>query len=123
MTVLSDLPILQTPYPTVAPLYDISGLMGAGVRRRAPGSVWAQITGNLVTVAVRAYTDAAEWPAVTLMEGLPAELSSAVNDQDLANQGLFLTPDGRIFLPGGAGWRLSDVSEVTAKWIAPRRQT
>lgn len=115
------LPILESPYPNADPLYDISGLLGPGVRRRAPGSCWARIDRNTVTIAIRAYTDTAVSPATDLAIGLPPELSSAVNTQDGALQGLFLTSDGRIFLPGSAGWKLSDRAEVTCMIVAPRR--
>jgi len=116
-----DLPILPAPYPDADPLYDISGLLGPGVRRRNPGSCWARIDRNTVTIGIRAYTDTAEAPATTLVTGLPAELSASSNTQDIALQGLFLTSDGRVFLPGNAGWILSDRAEVSCMFTAPRR--
>lgn len=116
-----NLPILESPYPEADPLYDISGLLGPGVRRRNPGSCWARIDRNTVTIGIRAYTDTAEFPATNLVVGLPVELSASSNTQDIALQSLFLTTDGRIFLPGNAGWVLSDRAEVSCMFTAPRR--
>lgn len=116
-----NLPILESPYPDANPLYDISGFLGSGVRRWGSRSCWAQISHNLVTISIRALTDTSEFPATNLIVGLPPELSAVGNIQDTALQGLFLTPDGRIFLPGSAGWKLSDRAEVSCMFTAPRR--
>ncbi|WP_300345508.1 hypothetical protein [Nesterenkonia sp.] len=74
MTVLDDLPLLKTPYPTQHPWYDLSPLLVNGCRALTPGSCGVAVDGNLVHFDFRIDTRDATPGEKRFIDGLPGDV-------------------------------------------------
>ena len=118
-----ELPILNTRYSSVNPLFNLHGLLSPGITGGYGGTVgcWAQVTENTLTVSIRVDPRNAEFTDGFILTGLPEELRPSVNTPDTAQQQLFLMKNGKIWLRSSADWKLQDRTEVNAIFIAPKR--
>lgn len=122
-----ELPVMATPYPSLYPIYNLSGLLAPGITTTATGgafSCWGQITPNTVMVSIRVNPSGiVDEASGNILTGLPSEFMPVVNTPDSALQGIFLMTDGRIWKRSYAqtGWYLAERNEVSAMFTAPRR--
>lgn len=89
MTALAGLPVIETPYPTVRPTYDVAQYLANGCTPFSPGSVMATVENNHVFWDCRIATGNAESnPNRRFFQGLPPELTPPVGVIRSATHGL-----------------------------------
>lgn len=120
-----DLPVLETPYPSMYPVYDVSEFVVAGGRPLA-GGCWLQVQPNLIVCAIRFRTDDVTDNRNFLVIGLPAEVRPAQISPGIAMHygtacAIQVNQFGNIYFPAFLDRKVKDELLVELQIIWPRR--
>lgn len=120
-----DLPILETPYPSKYPIYDIRQFLAEGAEPIGFGC-WAQVQPNLVIAGIRARTNQMIDNRNFIVIGLPPELRPPTISPGIAMH--YDTPSpvqvnqyGNIYFPGWLNRVMGDAAHVELSMTWPRR--